>query len=413
MRPLPSALSRTIRPSGNNPPSDAGFAFLQRTCACGRSAGLAGECEACKNKRLTGNALQPKLVVGSPNDRFEQEANRVAEQVMRMPEPSRGGAWTLAGARPAVQRRLGRSEGQATLTAPPAVEDVLSSPGRPLDTATRVFFEDRFGFDFSRVRVHADGRAAGSAQMVDALAYTIGRNIVFGAGQYLPGTQDGRRLMAHELAHVVQQGSAASSRIVQRSPVFPDDSCDKQRVNDQIIGAVDQSLALVQQAIAALADPQVVAGPLKRFFSVEPDDRVALYLIHENLQKLERKLAGPVNTYCQTVADYRREHNTAPPRGYAELDENKRPRPDSPITFNRNIFRLTGATTHRQVVNTVLHEYAHLAGIGHGEEIQGSPMENKNSTKVRGLSSAQAINSAEVTMRFVRAVAGREDRGQR
>lgn len=385
---------------------------LQRACVCGASAGLSGTCAAGQHKKLASGGMQRKLVVNEPGDACEQEADRVAEQVMLPPEPSRDGAGKLAGSKPAVQRRLGGSEGPATLTTPPAVDDVLSSPGRPLDSATRVFWEDRFGCDFSRVRVHADGRAARSAQLVDALAYTVGRNIVFGAGQYSPGTQEGRRLMAHELAHVLQQGSVASSQIVQRSPVFPDDSCDKQGVREKITGALDQSLALVQQAIAALAEPQTVAGPLKRFFSVETEDRVALYLIRENLQKLERKLAGPVNTYCQTVADYRREHDTAPPRGYAELDENGRPRPDSPITFNRNIFRLTGATTHRQVVNTILHEYAHLAGIGHGEEIQGSPMENENSTQVRGLSTEQAINSAEVTMRFVRAVAGREDRGR-
>lgn len=177
----------------------------QRAGASRASAGFRGTYAASPHTGLVGGRLQRKLVVNEPGDAYEREADRVAEQVMGLPEPSRDGAWKPAGPRPAVQRRLGGSVGSATMAAPSAVEDVLSAPGRPLDSATRVFFEDRFGYDFSRVRVHADGKAAGSAQMVDALAYTVGRNIVFGAGQYSPGTRDGRRLMAHELAHVVQQ----------------------------------------------------------------------------------------------------------------------------------------------------------------------------------------------------------------
>ncbi len=90
-------------------------------------------------------------------------------------------------------------------TVPPIVHDVLRSPGTPLDPATRAFMEPRFGHDFSRVRVHTDAKAAESAQAVNALAYTVGRNVVFGAGQYLPEMSAGRRLLAHELTHVLQQ----------------------------------------------------------------------------------------------------------------------------------------------------------------------------------------------------------------
>src|SRR5262249_51739086 len=83
---------------------------------------------------------------------------------------------------------------------------VLRSPGRPLDASTRAFIEPRFGHDFSQVRVHTDTRAAESARSVNALAYTVGRNVVFGAGQYAPQSYAGRRLIAHELTHVIQQG---------------------------------------------------------------------------------------------------------------------------------------------------------------------------------------------------------------
>ncbi len=88
---------------------------------------------------------------------------------------------------------------------PLIVHDVLNSPGQPLDAGTRAFMEPRFGHDFSRVRVHTDARAAESARSVNALAYTVGRDVVFGAGQYAPGMSEGRRLLAHELTHTLQQ----------------------------------------------------------------------------------------------------------------------------------------------------------------------------------------------------------------
>jgi hypothetical protein len=93
----------------------------------------------------------------------------------------------------------------ATTTAPPIVHEVLRSPGRPLDPATRAFFEPRFGHDFSRVRIHTDARAAESARAVNALAYTVGQDVVFGAGRYAPATPEGNGLLAHELVHTIQQ----------------------------------------------------------------------------------------------------------------------------------------------------------------------------------------------------------------
>ncbi|MDP2782638.1 DUF4157 domain-containing protein [Devosia sp.] len=94
---------------------------------------------------------------------------------------------------------------------PAIVHEVLRSPGQPLDAATRAFMEPRFGHDFSSVRVHTDTKAAASARAVNALAYTVGHNVAFGTTQYEPGTAVGRRLLAHELTHVVQQGMVNSS----------------------------------------------------------------------------------------------------------------------------------------------------------------------------------------------------------
>lgn len=93
---------------------------------------------------------------------------------------------------------------------PPIAREVLRSPGRRLDAPTRGFMEPRFGHDFSRVRVHADDRAAAAAQAVNAQAYTVGQHVVFGKGRFQPRTPHGDRLLAHELAHTIQQGATVS-----------------------------------------------------------------------------------------------------------------------------------------------------------------------------------------------------------
>jgi hypothetical protein len=120
---------------------------------------------------------------------------------------------TGAAAGPAVS--LGSAGGGE---APPIVHEVLRSPGQPLDRATREFMEPRFGHDFSSVRVHTDAKAAASAGAVQAKAYTVGQNVVFGAGTFAPGTQAGQRLVAHELTHVMQQDGSPNPAL-QMKPV--------------------------------------------------------------------------------------------------------------------------------------------------------------------------------------------------
>lgn len=101
---------------------------------------------------------------------------------------------------------------------PPIVHEILHSPGQPLDATTRAFMEPRFGQDFSQVRLHTDPKAADSAQAVNALAYTIGHDVVFGPGQYAPETIAGKQVLAHELTHVVQQTKASNQTLLQRLP---------------------------------------------------------------------------------------------------------------------------------------------------------------------------------------------------
>jgi len=160
--------------------------------------------------------LQPKLSVSQPGDLSEQEADRVAEQVMRMPEPvvQRQCAACAAGGPPCSaceEEEAGsvsrKASGSAGLDVPASVRSVVGSPGTPLPASTRAFFEPRFGMDLSHVRVHTDGGAQQSAQDVQALAYTVGSHVVFGAGRYAPSSTEGRQLLAHELTHVAQQRS--------------------------------------------------------------------------------------------------------------------------------------------------------------------------------------------------------------
>lgn len=180
-----------------------------------------------------GLLLQAKLRIGAPGDRYEREGERMAEQVMRIPEPAfeQGLAEGSAGEE-TVQRACctecseGRtcaaSKEEEILQAQPLPDCAPALPegwanrfaalrggGQPLPASLRRFFEPRFGCDFSAVRIHADGPAATAAREVQARAFTVGRDIVFAAGHYAPQTTSGQRLLAHELTHVVQQGAAA------------------------------------------------------------------------------------------------------------------------------------------------------------------------------------------------------------
>jgi outer membrane protein OmpA-like peptidoglycan-associated protein len=213
---------------------------------------------------LREGVVQAKLTVNQPGDRFEQEADRVAEAVMCMPDPSNAenvGSFG-SGSIPAVQRICSECEEELnqsssgiqrmcsrhgeesnsddddeerniqakevpgrTPEVTPTVQAQIERArdgGQPLAESARAFFEPRFGRDFSNVRVHTDAQAAESAQQMQALAYTMGRDIVFGKGQYAPETTEGRWLLAHELVHTVQQGQADHSVSIQRACGAPD-----------------------------------------------------------------------------------------------------------------------------------------------------------------------------------------------
>ncbi len=176
---------------------------------------------------IRSRTIQTKLWIGQPGDKYEQEADRVADTVMRMPEIISREELHIQRSCPAcdenelkrqpIKEEEEEEKLQAKTTSDripeidPNIESHIQSlngGGQPLSEESRAFFEPRFGYDFSQVRVHTDVKAEEAARAVNARALTLGRDVVFGTGQYSPDTMIGKRLLAHELVHVVQQGKA-------------------------------------------------------------------------------------------------------------------------------------------------------------------------------------------------------------
>jgi len=185
-------------------------------CACG------GGCPRCQAK-------SDGLKVSQPHDSAEIEADRLTETVMRMserdfspvnaaPMSSVAVLWRkCAECEETAERSKITDHGSYSLSGSSPVGAVLASGGKSLSAETRAYFEPRFGYDFSRVRVFSDTKAAQSAQDLHAQAYTYGQNIVFNHNKYQPDTFSGRKLLAHELAHVVQQQTGKVGRMIQKA----------------------------------------------------------------------------------------------------------------------------------------------------------------------------------------------------
>jgi hypothetical protein len=186
-------------------------------------------------RMLDAGAVQAKLKIGPANDKYEQEADRLADKVMRLSAPAvqrkRKPGCTdckeeddketirlkpLAQDITPLVRRKRREEGE---DAPGLAMSGLNEAGRPLPGSERSFFEDRFGHDFSGVRIHTGASAAQAARSINARAFTYGNHVAFGADAYRPGSHVGDHLMAHELTHVVQQQGGGAAPSVQRSPL--------------------------------------------------------------------------------------------------------------------------------------------------------------------------------------------------
>ncbi|HEY0172924.1 MAG TPA: DUF4157 domain-containing protein [Pyrinomonadaceae bacterium] len=191
------------------PAATARPGLLQRKCACGVAGGVGGRCSDCDRQKL---------------------------RMKRGPGPQVGHE-----------------------AVPPSVQRTLRSSGRPLDEGTRALMEPRFGHDFSRVRVHTDAGAARSAADVSARAYTVGQNVVFGAGEYAPHSPAGQRLLAHELAHTVQQSGGAISASGELSVGPADDPFER-----EADAAADAALSSAEPARASLSPARVARAVLQR-----------------------------------------------------------------------------------------------------------------------------------------------------
>lgn len=264
------------KPAKRTPPTPARSGSLRHKCGCGGIPGLDGVCTECRGKRLSSQrfvasdpanrsgvppivedphrlsqwppdagtrasvkpsighdfsripvyagpppTVQPKLAVSVPGDRYEQEADRVADRVTRFFEPRSESSRLRGGMTPGsgyteVQTKRVEADNTGESSAPPVVGEVVSSPGQPLDQTARDFAELRFGRDFNRVRIHMGSRADYAARSIRARAFTLGHHIVFGVGQYAPNTAGGRWVLAHELTHVLQQNGDNRAHRIQR-----------------------------------------------------------------------------------------------------------------------------------------------------------------------------------------------------
>jgi hypothetical protein len=292
-----------------------------------------------KKKKLTsfpwGNPfIQSKLRIGQPNDKYELEADRVADQVMGMPEPGMQRQTGCPGCKDddqqvqtksigdqitplhqldmeseedkekdqeededtSVQAKVfsnGDSRIQGKEEEPEAEEEEeeqepvqiqsksassqtpkitpnlyfniqsFKGSGQPLSLSDRNYFESRFGFDFSQVRIHSDTRAAETARSLNARAFTRGKDVVFGAGQYSPGTKAGRQLLAHELTHVVQQGNSNKTELKHNNKIDPDSKKSEQQTNTNL-GSHPDGRQYVDQNLSIT----VVQTPMLQFSSI-------------------------------------------------------------------------------------------------------------------------------------------------
>jgi outer membrane protein OmpA-like peptidoglycan-associated protein len=203
-------------------------------------------------QRTVGNrVVQAKLKVNAPGDVYEQEADRVADEVLRKPD---AGTATQGGL---VQRQETAAEAPEVTPAVAAGLDATKGKGEPLPGAVRSFMEPRFGADLGEVRVHRGSEAAWLNRELKARAFTHQRDVYFGANEYAPDSTEGKRLLAHELTHVIQQSQAAPA--VQRQEK-PETEADVPAVADSVVEAMGK-----RNPIAGVGDVDEAFGILNPY----------------------------------------------------------------------------------------------------------------------------------------------------
>jgi uncharacterized protein DUF4157 len=217
---------------------------------------------------------QMKLRVSQPGDPLEREADQVADEVMRMP------------AAPVASSSASVGDASHASASESSTADAVPSGGQPLDAPTRAFMEPRFGHDFGQVRVHTDEQAAAAASGFSARAYTVGSDIVFGAQEYAPNTHTGRHLLAHELTHVVQQGSdEAVAATIQRAP-----QDDAPEAAPEAVPAVASGAAV---PVAEMTDEELARGIMDKQLAILAGWQGALANFDKVLTSASDKEAKP------------------------------------------------------------------------------------------------------------------------
>jgi hypothetical protein len=216
--------------------------------------------------------LQRQLSIGSASDPLEAEADAMAAHVLG----GRPAGATAGSATPKLRRQAANAI--QPVQAPPIVHQALNSPGQPLDSATAAFMQPRFGSDLGGVRIHNGPQAAEAAEAVQANAYTVGQDIVFGAGRYKPNSHEGKRLLAHELSHTVQQSGGGAGARLSKAPrgVYRDGPANapKGTTTDTDTKKPKTEQAprrfVVPAAIAIFANHSVVASASGAIYAVHP-----------------------------------------------------------------------------------------------------------------------------------------------
>ncbi len=333
---------------------------------------------------LRSRAIQAKLAISQPGDIYEQEADRVADQVMRIPEPAlqpscstcAAGGSTCVECQPPRKPLVQRNAEQGAASSAFVPDDFLRDlgPGEPLGSNSRAFFEPRFGHDFSNVRVHTGANAAASARSVGALAYTVGNDVVFSQGSGAVNARN--RLLAHELTHVVQQTSGAAKNetserhgtaialgkipepTISRAAIYPDSSCDSARAS--ITRAWPTAKKWVELAIRRLQDPKDVGSALQTHFRIDPNHTAHaadLSFVKQNFSRMRELFDTDIDNRCTPAsADGR---CTLPDgRNYAAFV--RAGRPEAGITHclkSADVGFFSGGF----LIETLVHEIAHLA----------------------------------------------------
>jgi hypothetical protein len=255
-------------------------------------------------------AIQANLTFNQSGDIYEQEADRMAEQVVSSTPIGSAQRKCAACAEGATcpkceeEEQIQKKEtpGRAPQATPAMHSQIasLKGGGQPLPPSVLSFFEPRFGHDFSQVRAHTDAKAAESARAVNALAYTMGQEVVFSAGQYSPETSEGRRLLAHELTHVMQQ-EATGHAVPQRQPApvaLPPEHQER-------VAAIDQVEDSLQPQREERAEVQREFAETQRTSSDEEEEkelRAREKHLHDRLSEVETDLIDGLQTKIDLLA---------------------------------------------------------------------------------------------------------------